>query len=217
MAEAAGASRFGAELVKGLWRENPVLVAALGLCPAMAVTNSLRNGLVMGVATGVVLVGSSLLVSALRRAIPREVRITVYITIIATYVTAVDLTLAAFLPDAHKQLGAFIALIVVNCIILGRQEAFAAKNPVGLSVADALGMSGGMTLALVLIAGVRELLGSGTLLGYRVLGDWFEPWVIMVLPPGGFLTMGALLMLVAWVRLRKSARPETGAIPGDVA
>ncbi len=190
-------SRLRRELVKGFWKENPVLVAALGLCPTLAVTNSLRNGLVMGAATAAVLIGSSFLVSLLRRFIPRQIRITVYIIVIATYVTVVDLALAAYLPDAHKALGAFIALIVVNCIILGRQEAFAGKNPVALSVADAVGMSGGLTIAMALISTVRELLGNGTLLGVRVFGDWFEPWVIMILPPGGFLVMGALLAIVA--------------------
>jgi electron transport complex protein RnfE len=202
-------SRLRKELVKGLWKENPVLVAALGLCPTLAVTNSLRNGLVMGVATAAVLIGSSFLVSLLRNWIPRQIRITVYIIVIATYVTVVDLALAAYLPDAHKALGAFIALIVVNCIILGRQEAFAGKNTVGLSIADAVGMSGGLTIAMVLISGVREILGSGTLLGFRILGDWFEPWVIMILPPGGFLVMGALLAVVAVLQQRKAERSAT--------
>lgn len=199
-------SRFGKELVKGLWKENPVLVAALGLCPTLAVTNSLRNGLVMGVATAAVLIGSSLLISLLRKWIPRQVRITVFIIVIASYVTVVDLSLAAYLPDAHKALGAFIALIVVNCIILGRQEAFASRNTVPLAFADAVGMSGGLSLALVLISAVREVLGNGTLLGFRLFGDWFEPWVIMILPPGGFLVMGALLALIAVFQERAARR-----------
>lgn len=195
-------SRFRAELVKGLWKQNPVLIAALGLCPAMAVTNSLRNGLVMGAASAAVLIGSSLLVSLMRKWIPRQVRITVFLIVIASYVTVVDLTLAAYLPDAHKALGAFIALIVVNCIILGRQEAFASRNPVPLALADAVGMAGGLTLALAIISGVREVLGNGTLLGFRVFGDWFEPWVIMILPPGGFLALGTILTLIAFVQQR---------------
>ena len=193
------------EIVKGLWRENPVFVAVLGLCPTMAVTNSLTNALVMGVATGGVLVGSSWLVSLARRFIPAQIRIAVYIVIIATFVTVVDYSLAALLPAAHKQLGAFIALIVVNCLILGRQEAFAAKHPPLLAVADAIGMSFGFTLALAVIGFIREILGSGTLLGYRVLGAWFEPWAIMVLPPGGFLTMGILLTVLASIRSGKTA------------
>lgn len=202
-------SRLRKELVKGLWRENPVLVAALGLCPTLAVTNSLRNGLVMAAASAAVLIGSSVLVSLLRNWIPRQVRITVFIIVIATYVTIVDLSLAAFLPDAHKALGAFIALIVVNCIILGRQEAFASKNAVPLAFADAVGMAGGLGLALVMISAVREILGNGTLLGFRVFGDWFEPWVIMILPPGGFLVMGALLAVVAFFQQRKAERSAT--------
>jgi len=208
---AAQDPRLGEELVKGLWRENPVFVAVLGLCPSMAVTNSLKNALVMGAATTFVLVGSSLFVSLLRKAIPREVRISVYIAIIATFVTSVDFTLQATMPEAHAQLGAFIALIVVNCLILGRQEAFAAKNPPLLSLADAVGMSLGFTLSLSMIGAIRELLGAGSLLGVPVLGSRWEPWAIMILPPGGFLTLGALLATFAWVkRLRaERVRPAT--------
>jgi electron transport complex protein RnfE len=194
------------ELAKGLWRENPVFIAALGLCPAMAVTNSLENALVMGAATTFVLMGSSLLVSLLRNAVPRQVRISVYIIVIATFVTTVDFVLAALMPQAHKQLGAFISLIVVNCLILGRQEAFASKNTVRLALADAAGMAAGFTLALSMIGAVREILGSGTLLGFDLLGPRFQPWAIMVLPPGGFLSLGALLTLFAWVRQRRERR-----------
>lgn len=194
------------ELVKGLWRENPVFVAVLGLCPAMAVTNSLINGLVMGAATCFVLVGSSLLVSLLRKFIPRQVRISVFIIIIATFVTTVDFVLAALMPEAHKQLGAFIALIVVNCLILGRQEAFASKNSVPLAVADAVGMSGGFALALSIIGGFREVLGSGSLGGYALFGPQFEPWAIMILPPGGFLTLGLVLMVFASFKERQLAK-----------
>jgi Na+-translocating ferredoxin:NAD+ oxidoreductase subunit E len=199
------------ELAKGLWRENPVFIAVLGLCPAMAVTNSLMNGLVMGAATTFVLMGSSLFVSLLRRLIPKQVRISTYIIIIATFVTVVDFSLAAMMPVAHKQLGAFIALIVANCLILGRQEAFAAKNAPGLALSDAAGMSGGFTLALAMIGGIREVLGSGTLLGAPVMGEQFEPWAIMVLPPGGFFTLGALLTLFAWVKLVRARRATTQA------
>jgi electron transport complex protein RnfE len=200
------------ELVKGLWRDNPVFVAALGLCPALAVTNSLRNALVMGAATTFVLVGSSLLISTLRGVIPRQVRISVFIIVIATFVTTVDFTLAALLPDAHKQLGAFISLIVVNCVILGRQEAFASRNRVPLALADAVGMALGFTLALSMIGAVREILGSGSLLGVSLFGDGFEPWAIMILPPGGFLTLGALLMTFAWLTERRKRRETEGGI-----
>jgi len=198
------------ELVKGLWRENPVLIAALGLCPSLAVTNSLKNALVMGAATTFVLVGSSMLISMLRGVIPRQVRISIFIIIIATFVTVVDFSLAAFMPEAHKQLGAFIALIVVNCVILGRQEAFASKNPVRLALADAFGMALGFTLALCMIGAIREVLGSGSLLGFPLFGEGFEPWAIMVLPPGGFLTLGALLMTFAWVAERRKKRQAQG-------
>lgn len=186
------------EVAKGLWRENPIFGIVIGLCPTMAVTNTLTNALVMGIATAFVLIGSSAMVSALRKVTPGPVRITIYVIIIATFVSAVDWALAATLPVAHKQLGAFIALIVVNCIILGRAEAFAARNGVWASILDAIGMSLGFTLAMVMIAAPRELLGSGTLLGFPVLGRGFEPWVIMVLPPGGFLTMATELALIAW-------------------
>ncbi|MBK7584699.1 MAG: electron transport complex subunit RsxE [Myxococcales bacterium] len=201
------------EVTRGIWKENPVLVSVLGLCPSMAVTNSLKNALVMGAATSFVLIGSSTLVSTMRKIIPGPVRISVYIVIIATFVTVIDFTLAALLPAAHKQLGAFISLIVVNCIILGRAEAFAARNPVWLSIADALGMSVGFTLIISLIGAIRELLGSGTLLEFPVLGDSFEPWAIMVLPPGGFLTLGGLLTLFAYVRQRRAraATRDNGA------
>jgi len=182
-----------AELVKGLWRDNPVFIAALGLCPALAVTNSLVNALVMGGATTFVLVGSSLLISTFRKVIPKQVRISVYIIVIATFVTTIDFLLAALMPDEHKQLGAFISLIVVNCLILGRQEAFASRNTVWLALSDAVGMSIGFTVALSMIGAVREILGSGTLLGMSLFGASFEPWAIMVLPPGGFLALGALL------------------------
>jgi electron transport complex protein RnfE len=194
------------ELLKGLWRDNPVFIAALGLCPALAVTNSLMNALVMGAATTFVLVCSSILISLFRNIIPRQVRISVFIIVIATFVTTVDMVLAALMPDAHKQLGAFISLIVVNCLILGRQEAFASRNKLKLALADAVGMSIGFTLALSMIGAVREILGAGTLLGVSLFGDSFEPWAIMILPPGGFLSLGALLMTFAWLSERRKER-----------
>ena len=197
--------RFGSELTRGIWKENPVLVTVLGLCPTMAVTNSLRNALVMGVATGFVLIGSSAMISALRKVIPSEVRISVYIVIIATFVTVIDFSLAALLPAAHKQLGAFIALIVVNCIILGRAEAYAQRNTVWFSVADAIGMSLGFTLIVGVIGTIRELLGSGTLFEHQIMGTSYEPWAIMVLPPGGFLTLGTLLTLFAYLKKRRDS------------
>jgi len=191
------------ELLKGLWRENPIFVQVLGMCPALAVTNSAINGLAMGLATMFVLVGSSLLVSSLRNFIPKQVRISVYIIIIATFVTVVDMLLKAAAPAVHKELGAFIALIVVNCIILGRQEAFASRNRVLPSLADAVGMAAGFTLALVLLGSIREILGNGSLFGADLFGPHFEPWVVMILPPGGFIILGLVLLVFAFAKERR--------------
>lgn len=195
------------DLLRGVWRENPVLVQLLGLCPALAVTNTVANSLAMGLATFFVLMGSSILVSAFKRFIPNEVRISAYILIIATFVTLADLALAAVVPDIHKALGAFIALIVVNCMILGRQEAFASKRPVGRAILDAAGTGAGFIIALVILGGVREVLGSGSFLGVPLFGPGFEPWIIMILPPGGFFTLGAVLLGLGWWQGRKAPRP----------
>jgi electron transport complex protein RnfE len=191
------------EFIKGLWRENPVFVQVLGMCPMLAVTNSAVNAVAMGAATFFVLVASSLLVSSLKRWIPKQVRISTYIIIIATFVTATDFTLQALAPVIHKELGAFIPLIVVNCMILGRQEAFASKNSVKMAVVDALGMAGGFFFALFSLGSVREILGSGSFFGMDLFGPHFEPWVIMILPPGGFLTLGLLLLFFSWLKERK--------------
>jgi electron transport complex protein RnfE len=200
------------DLIRGIWRENPVLIQALGLCPTLAVTNSVANSLAMGLATLFVLVSSSFLVSSVRKLVPTEVRISTYVLIIATFVTIADMTLQAVVPTIHKALGAFVALIVVNCIILARQEAFASRNPVGRSVLDALGMGAGFTIALLLMGSVREVLGSGTFLGVPLFGPHFEPWVIFALPPGGFLTLGTILLLLAWIKQRRTraAAPAIG-------
>lgn len=191
------------DLVRGIWNENPVIVQLLGLCPALAVTNTVANSLAMGLATFFVLLGSSILVSILRKVVPGEVRISTYILIIATFVTMADMILAAVVPVIHKALGAFIALIVVNCMVLGRQEAFASKRPVGRAILDATGTGVGFILALFMIGAVREVLGSGTFLDIPLFGDAFEPWIIMILPPGGFFTLGILLLIFAWWEGRK--------------
>ena len=196
------------EFLKGLWDENPVFVAVLGMCPALAVTNTALNSLAMGLATTFVLVCSSILVSSLRNVIPKQVRITAYIIIIATFVTLVDMALAAFTPAIHKELGAFIALIVVNCLILGRQEAFSSKNTVGMSIADATGMSVGFTFALLCIGIIREILGSGSLFNFSLFGEGFEPWIVMILPPGGFFALGFLLLGFNWYTARKKEKEE---------
>ncbi|MCB9876319.1 MAG: electron transport complex subunit E [Planctomycetes bacterium] len=198
------ASRAYAEFVKGVWRENPVFVQVLGMCPSLAVTNSAINALAMGVATTAVLACSSLLISLLGRFVPSQVRISTYVIVIATFVTVVDFTLQALAPGVHKELGAFLALIVVNCLILGRQEAFASKNPAGLAVLDALGMGLGFTLALSCLGAGRELLGNGSLFGLSLFGPHYEPWVVMVLPPGGFLMLGVLLLGFAWFKERRA-------------
>jgi H+/Na+-translocating ferredoxin:NAD+ oxidoreductase subunit E len=194
------------EFLKGLWNENPVFVAVLGMCPALAVTNTAINSLAMGLATTFVLLSSSILVSSLKSIIPKQVRITAYVIIIATFVTVVDFALAAFVPAIHKELGAFIALIVVNCLILGRQEAFASKNTVGLSILDALGMSAGFTFAMLCIGIPREILGSGSLFNISLFGESFEPWVVMILPPGGFFMLGFLLLGFNWFTQKKKER-----------
>jgi len=203
------------DLFRGVWRENPVLIQMLGLCPALAVTNTVANSLAMGGATLFVLCGSSLFVSLLKRLIPHEVRISTYILIIATFVTVADMGLEALVPGLHKALGAFIALIVVNCMILGRQEAFASKKPVGRALLDAVGTGTGFLVALLMMGGIRELLGAGTLLGFPVFGEHFEPWVIMILPPGGFLTLGFWLLGLAWWTERRAQRavPTDGTTP----
>jgi Na+-translocating ferredoxin:NAD+ oxidoreductase subunit E len=196
------------DLLRGIWRENPVLIQMLGLCPALAVTNTVANGIAMGLATFFVLLGSSILVSLLRSYIPAEVRISAYILIIATFVTLVDMLLAAIVPDIHTALGAFIALIVVNCMILGRQEAFASRRPVGRAVLDAVGTGGGFMIAMILLSGVREVLGNGTFLNYPLFGPHFEPWIIMILPPGGFFTLGVILLVLSWWTSRRVRRPQ---------
>ncbi len=196
------------EFAKGLWRDNPVFVQVLGMCPMLAVTNSAVNALAMGGATFFVLVASSFLVSSLKRWIPKQVRISTYIIIIATFVTVTDFTLAALVPEIHKELGAFIPLIVANCMILGRQEAFASRHGVRLAVVDALGMATGFLFALFALGSVREVLGEGRFFGIDLFGPDFEPWVIMILPPGGFLTLGLLLLFFSWVKERKEKLAE---------
>lgn len=205
-----------ADLLRGIWRENPVLIQMLGLCPALAVTNTVANSLAMGLATFFVLTGSSFLVSVFKRFIPHEVRISTYILIIATFVTMADMTLEAVVPTVHKALGAFIALIVVNCMILGRQEAFASKRPVGRALLDAVGTGFGFIIALLLIGTVREVLGNGSFLGVSLFGPSYEPWVVMILPPGGFLTLGFLLLGLSWVQRRKRAKPAVREWPEGV-
>lgn len=186
------------EFTKGILKENPVFILMLGLCPTLAVSNSLINGIGMGIATTFVLLGSNIIVSLIKNFIPDKIRIPAYIVIIATFVTIADYTLKAYAPDLHSELGIFIQLIVVNCIILGRAEAFASKKNVGQSIVDALGMGLGFTLALVLISIIREILGAGTItLKIQEFGWIWEvpmkPMSIMLLAPGAFITIGVLM------------------------
>ncbi|MFH1245375.1 MAG: electron transport complex subunit E [Candidatus Omnitrophota bacterium] len=180
------------ELTKGLRKENPIFGLVLGLCPTLAVSTSVINGLGMGLAATFVLIGSNVIISAIRKLIPNAIRIPCFIVVIATFVTIVELVMKAYFPALSKQLGIFVPLIVVNCIIMCRAEAFAAKNPVSASLFDAVGMGAGFTLGLLLIAAIREAVGSGRLLGY-VLIPGYQPVLTIALPPGALLVLGLLL------------------------
>ncbi|MCF8152204.1 MAG: electron transport complex subunit E [Burkholderiaceae bacterium] len=197
------------EFTEGIWRQNPVFVMVLGLCPMLAVTVSAVNALTMGLATLFVLVCSSGLVSMMRKLVPKEVRIATYIVIIATFVTVVDYIIQAVSLALYEALGAFIQLIVVNCIILGRAEAHASKNPPIPAMINAVGMSIGFVIGLFALGSVREILGAGTLFGVSLFGSNFQPWVIMVLPPGGFFVLGGWLLFFSWWARRKQ-RTQAG-------
>lgn len=179
--------------IKGLWSENPLFRLLLGMCPALAVTTSAINGLGMGVATLFVLFFSNLTISLLRHLIPSRVRIPSFIVIIASFVTMVDLFMEGFFFDLYRALGLFIPLIVVNCIILGRAEAFASRNPCAVSLIDALGMGLGFTISLIILGSIREIIGMGTIFGVTVFGEGYLPFIVMILPPGAFISLGLLL------------------------
>jgi len=187
------------EFTKGLWKENPVLRMLLGLCPTLAVTNSAVNGLSMGLAVIFTLTCSSTLISLIRNIVPKQVRIPTFIIVIATFVTVADRTLAAFFPTISKALGPYVPLIVVNCIILGRQEAFASKNPVHRAIIDALGMSIGFTLTLTILGMFRELLGVGSIFNLPIMPKSFDTWLVMILPPGAFLALGLMIGIANWI------------------
>ena len=194
------------EFAKGLWKENPTFRLVLGMCPTLAVTTTAVNGLGMGTATLFVLVCSNLVVSLLRNLIPKKVRIPAFIVVIASFVTVVDLVMNAYAHDLHKSLGLFIPLIVVNCIILGRAEAFASKHPVAAALADGLGMGTGFTLALLLLGSLREILGNGTLFGLTLFGKGFLPMIVMILPPGAFLMLGLLMAAMNRIEAGRGGR-----------
>jgi H+/Na+-translocating ferredoxin:NAD+ oxidoreductase subunit E len=192
------------DFLRGIWKENPVLVQLLGMCPTLAVTGTVDNAMVMGIATFFVLVGSSVLVATFKSVIPKEVRISGYILIIATFVQIADFATHALVPDIWKQLGPFVPLIVVNCIILGRQEAFASKNTVGRATLDAVGTGFGFIITMLIMGSAREIIGDGTWLGHPLFGHHYQPWVIMALPPGGFFTLGFVLLAIGWRKGRKA-------------
>ena len=200
---------LGYEFSKGLIKENPVLRLVLGTCPTLAPTTSLESAIGMGLSAAIVLVCSNIVISALRKVIPQKVRIPCYIVVIAGFVTVVQMLVKAFLPALDQQLGVYLPLIVVNCIILGRAEAFAGKNGVAASALDGLGMGVGFTAALVIMGGVRELLGAGTLLGFQILPESVPPMTIFVLAPGGFFVFGILMACANKLAERKGKPKAT--------
>jgi electron transport complex protein RnfE len=201
----------GNPFVNGLWKQNPVFVQVLGMCPTLAITNSVRNAIAMGLATTFVLFFSNGLISMVRTIVPKQVRIATFVAIIATAVTVVDYLVKAVSIDVYKALGAYIPLIVANCIILERAEAFAAKKPVVQSMLDGLGMGLGFAFALTCLGTVREVLGAGTFLGIPLFGKNFEPWVLFLLPPGGFISLAIWLLTFSLWRERKTKREADAA------
>ena len=195
------------EFTKGLWKENPVLVLLLGMCPTLAVTSSATNGLGMGLATMCVLLCSNLVISLIRKIVPKKIRIPVYIVVIATFVTIVDLEMQAYAPRSlYDALGIFIPLIVVNCIVLGRAEAFASKNGIVKSILDGLGMGLGFTLALVVLGGTREFLASGSLFEIKLIPHWSVDFMLMTSAPGAFIILGIFLAGMNGLNMRKAKR-----------
>jgi len=198
----------GTALKDGIWKNNPLFILLLGMCPALGVTSTAHNGLCMGLATTFVLIMSNIVVSVLRGIIPSKMRIPCFIVIIASFVTIVEILTQAYTPTLYKTLGIFIPLIVVNCIVLGRSEAFASRNRIVHSICDGLGMGIGFTLALVAMGVFRELLGNGSLFNVSIFGDNYQAVLIMIMPPGAFLTLGYLLALANYINRK---RPEKGA------
>jgi electron transport complex protein RnfE len=195
------------EFLKGVWVQNPIFVQVLGMCPVLAVSNTAKNALAMGLATAFVLLMSNAVVSSIRHFVPKQVRIVTFILVIATFVTVVDYLIQAISLEQHKSLGPFISLIVVNCLILGRAEAFASKNSLWRSILDGVGMGIGFCIALLCLGGVRELLGNGSLFGVQLFGDHYQSWVVMALPAGGFFALAGWLLFFNWigqVRSRKA-------------
>ena len=202
------------EFAKGLWRENPVLVLLLGMCPTLAVTSNATNGLGMGVATLFVLIGSNIVISMIRGIVPKKIRIPCYIVVIATFVTIVDRLMQAYAPPAlNTALGIFIPLIVVNCIVLGRAEAFASKNSLIRSFADGLGMGLGFTIALIALGGAREFLSAGSLFEYKIITGWSTKFMLPSQSPGAFIILGLFLALMNKINMIKAAKENREYIP----
>lgn len=198
--------KYARQFVSGIIDNNPTLVQLLGMCPTLATSTSLENAIGMGLAATAVLAASNVVISLLRKLIPQKIRIAAYVVIIASFVTVIDLLMQAYLPSLSKSLGLYIPLIVVNCIILARAEAFASKNSVLPSFVDGLSMGVGFTLALSAIAVVREILGNGTIYGISLFGASFQPAAIMIMAPGGFLTLGLIIALVQKLRQRAEGK-----------
>ena len=196
--------KFLSLIGNGIFKENPVARLVLGMCATLAVTTSVVNGIGMGIATTAVLVPSNILVASLRKITPDQIRIPVFIVVIASFTTMVDLVMAAATPPLHKALGIFIPLIVVNCIIFGRAEAFASRNSISDSAADGVGMGIGFTLALILMGGIREIIGAGTFLGFSLFGPAYNPALVMVLPPGAFLVLAMLIGVMNYLERVRS-------------
>lgn len=203
-------------LARGIWHQNPVLVLVLGMCPVLAVSNTAVNALAMGLATTTVLILSSATVSLLRHWVPPQARIVTFIMVIATFVTCVDYLVQSISIELHRALGAFLSLIVVNCLVLGRAEAFASQQPLGRSLADAAGMGCGFLFALLALGTVRELVGSGQLFGYPVLGDRYQGWAVMLLPPGGFFVLAGWLVAYRWWERRAAGAMSSQRINPEV-
>ncbi|MCK5220298.1 MAG: electron transport complex subunit E [Candidatus Aminicenantes bacterium] len=195
--------KIGKEFYRGFIKENPVFVLLLGMCPTLGVTGTAVNGLGMGLATTAVLIGSNMVISLLKNLIPEKVRIPVFIVVIASFVTIIELTMAAYLPDLNDQLGLFIPLIVVNCIILGRAEAFASKNGVGASILDGVVMGLGFAFALTLLGSVREILGFGSIFGIKFVAEEASTMLLFILPPGAFISLGLLTATINKLSMKK--------------
>ncbi len=203
------------EFKKGIWEENPVLVLVLGMCPTLAVSSSIKNGLGMGLATTFVLLGSNTVISIVRKLIPKKVRIPCYIVVIATFVTLVEMLMKAYAPpELNKALGIFIPLIVVNCIVLGRAEAFASKNGIRASMSDGFGMGVGFTLTLMALGGVREFVGQGTLFELQVIANW-PSFLLMKFAPGAFVVLGLFLAGMNKIQMRRAEREGRAFSPPD--